>query len=325
MDANVLLEEKIRTNIDVQEETSYTTGIFNTLMGKFSEAPGEISPLYKRLLENFLPLVRALVVVTLFLVNGIGFSPIGCKTQYLFTSKFWYNKQLVIFFIIYFIINLGGYTIVKLSDPRKQFILSIAGLLLFNILARMGEVWYDTKPFFWPGPLTYFGLALFPLVLIYVIDDMRRYMMANYALNTSRNTITTLKKIEIALMIIVSIIMLVGFIKAYFISKKSTGKNFNFILFLFGAPIALKNSKKLVNTTCSDILYKQFDKETKYSTAESTGIRALLGYFGLIIILITSGFFIVNKKDITEYLKSKIDPLKEQNKNLNKKSENRIN
>ena len=48
-------------------------------MGKFSEAPGEISPLYKRLLENFLPLVRALVVVTLFLVNGIGFSPIDVR------------------------------------------------------------------------------------------------------------------------------------------------------------------------------------------------------------------------------------------------------
>ena len=320
MDANVLLEEKIRTNIDVQEETTYTTGIFDTIMGKFSEMPGEISPLYKRLLENFLPIVRALVVVTLFLVNGIGFSPIGCKSQYLFTSKFWYNKQLVIFFIIYFIINLGGYTIVKLSDPRRQFILSIAGLLLFNTLARMGEVWYDTNPTFWPGPLTYFGLVLFPLVLIYVIDDMRRYMTANYALNTSKNTITTLKKIEIALMIIVSIIMFIGFVKAYFITKKATGKNFNFILFLFGAPIALKGNKKLLNTTCSDLLYKQFDKETNYSVAKSTGIRALLGYFGLIITLIASGFFIVNKKDITKYLKSKIDPLEEKNKNLNKKS-----
>ena len=106
--------------------------------------------------------------------------------------------------------------------------------------------------------------------------------MANYALNTSRNTITTLKKKN-------SIndncfnYYACWFYKSIFYIKKSTGKNFNFILFLFGAPIALKNSKKMVNTTCSDILYKQFDKETKYSTAESTGIRALLGYFGLII------------------------------------------
>jgi hypothetical protein len=214
MQAPVLLAEKERTNISVQEENEYISDFVNKVYGGKQESPGEEPPIYKRILMNFLPLIRALVVVTLFLVNGIGVSPIGCKTQYLFTPKYWYNKQLVIFFIIYFIINLGGYTITKLSDPRRQFILSVAGLFLYNMLARLGEVWFNKKPWYWPGPLTYFGLAIFPLVMIYVIDDMRRYLIANYSLNTDRNTIGVLRKIQVFLMVGVSIIGILGFIKA---------------------------------------------------------------------------------------------------------------
>ena len=134
-------------------------------------------------------------------------------------------------FIIYFIINLGGYTITKLSDPRRQFFLSIGALLLFNILARMGEVWFDKNPSYWPGPLTYFGVVVLPLICIYVFDDMRRYLTVNYALNTSKSTIDNLKKVEVGLMIAVALIMVVGFIKAMIESKEKTGKNFNFILF----------------------------------------------------------------------------------------------
>ena len=44
---------------------------------------------------------KALIILTLIMVSGLGYIPLGCKTQYLFSDKYWYNKQLVIFFIIY--------------------------------------------------------------------------------------------------------------------------------------------------------------------------------------------------------------------------------
>lgn len=325
MDSSELLAEKIRSNILVQEEADYTAGIFDVITGRSDENPGEIPPLYKRVMINLLPLIRALVVVTLFLVNGIGFSPIGCKTQYLFTSKYWYNKQLVIFFIIYFIINLGGYTITKLSDPRRQFFLSIGALLLFNILARMGEVWFDKNPSYWPGPLTYFGVVVLPLICIYVFDDMRRYLTVNYALNTSKSTIDNLKKVEVGLMIAVALIMVVGFIKAMIESKEKTGKNFNFILFLFGAPMALKGSKKMVESVCSKKLFDRFNRETHFNKVKSTGIEALFAYFIVIIMLIISGFLITNKKDVEKFFREKLSPLKTKNSTLKKKAENEIN
>ena len=52
------------------------------------------------------PLFKALTIILIYIVNNLGYSPIGCKTRYLFSNKFWYNKQLVIFFVIYFVINL---------------------------------------------------------------------------------------------------------------------------------------------------------------------------------------------------------------------------
>ena len=325
MDSSELLSEKIRSNILVQEEPDLTAGIFDAITGRADESPGEIAPLYKRILINLLPLIRGLVVVTLFLVNGIGFSPIGCKTQYLFTSKYWYNKQLVIFFIIYFVINLGGYTITKLSDPRRQFFLSIVALFMFNVLARMGEVWFDKHPSYWPGPLTYFGLVVFPLISIYIFDDMRRYLTVNYALNTSKSTIDNLKKIELGLMISVGLIMIIGFVKAIIESKEKAGKNFDFILFLFGAPMALKGSKKVVETMCSTKLFNKFNRETKFKTVKSSGIRALFSYFMIITMLIVSGFLITNKSEVEKFFREKLTPLKTKNNTLKKKSENEIN
>lgn len=313
MQAPVLLAEKHRTNISVQEENEYISDFVNKVYGGKQESPGEEPPIYKRILMNFLPLIRALVVVTLFLVNGIGVSPIGCKTQYLFTPKYWYNKQLVIFFIIYFIINLGGYTITKLSDPRRQFILSVAGLFLYNMLARLGEVWFNKKPWYWPGPLTYFGLAIFPLVMIYVIDDMRRYLIANYSLNTDRNTIGVLRKIQVFLMVGVSIIGILGFIKAIKESKQIHGKNFNFILFLFGAPMALKGAKKAIQQVCTKQLFNKFDKEVGYNkiSSSTSGLRALMGYFTIVSLMIFTGFLVMNKKEIKDYVKSKTEELKD--------------
>jgi hypothetical protein len=256
MDEQVLLKQQQESNINVKEEESYLSGPWTALTkiaGYVEEDPGEAAPFHKRILLNILPLFKALVIISLFLVNGIGFSPLGCKTQYLFSPKFWFNKQFVIFFIIYFIINLGGYTVSILSGP---------------------------------GPLTYFGVIVWPLILLYIADDMRRYLMASHAVSAGKNEIDSIKWIELGLMGVIAIVAIIGFYKAIKQSKKMYGKNFEFISFLFGAPMILKGAKTRKAELCTSELFKKYDKMTK-----SEPVSGAKGFSGLLIFWIAiSGF-----------------------------------
>jgi len=302
MDEQVLIRQQQRSNINVQEEEEYMSGpwsIFTKISGYVEEGPGQKPPLYKRLLMNVLPLFKALVIISLFLVNGIGFSPLGCKTQYLFSPRFWFNKQFVIFFIIYFIINLGGENVAKLSDPTRQLILSI--------IARLGEVWFDKNPSYWPGPLTYFGLIVWPLILLYVIDDMRRYLMASHAVSSNKNEINSIKWIEVGLMVSIAMIMFVGLYKAIKESKSLYGKNFEFISFLFGAPMILKGTKTRKTEHCTTELFEKYSKMTKSPTASGAkGFSGLLIFWIGISVFIALGTFTFRGKQIKKYIRETV-------------------
>jgi len=290
MNEQVLIKQQEESNINVSEEKSYMAGPWSALTkiaGRVEENPGQAPPIYKRLLLNVLPIFKALVIISLFLVNGIGFSPLGCKTQYLFSPRFWFNKQFVIFFIIYFIINLGGYTISILSDPNRQLVLSIMCLIFYNIIARLGDVWFDKNPIYWPGPMTYFGLLVWPLILLFIADDMRRYLMVSHAVSSNKNEIDYIKLGEIGLMVSIVIIMTIGFYKAIAQSKKSYGKNFEFLSFLFGAPMILKGSKTRKIERCTTKLFAKYDKITNAKPISGTR-----GFSGLLIFWIGISAFI---------------------------------
>lgn len=310
MDEQVLIRQQQRSNINVQEEEEYMSGpwsIFTKISGYVEEGPGQKPPLYKRLLMNILPLFKALVIISLFLVNGIGFSPLGCKTQYLFSPRFWFNKQFVIFFIIYFIINLGGENVAKLSDPTRQLILSIVCLIFYNVIARLGEVWFDKNPSYWPGPLTYFGLIVWPLILLYVIDDMRRYLMASHAVSSNKNEINSIKWIEVGLMVSIVVIMFVGLYKAIKESKSLYGKNFEFISFLFGAPMILKGTKTRKTEHCTTELFEKYSKMTKSPTASGAkGFSGLLIFWIGISVFIALGTFTFRGKQIKKYIRETV-------------------
>jgi hypothetical protein len=296
MEAGVIEKERKRTNILVNEEKSYLPGIWTVLNPKGGK-PGQEMGYFKKLLVNTVPILKALVIVTLFLLNGIGFSPLGCKTQYLMSSRFWYNKQVVIFFIIYFIINLGGYTISKLTDPIRQLVLSIICLVLFNITGRLGEVWFMKNPSFYPGPLTYFGVIAYPLVMLYIVDDMRRYMIATHDVSEKVKSIDALRGVEIGLISTISLILIVGFWKAIKESKIKFGKNFAFISFLFGAPMALKGKTKIDPGHCTNAVFKGFDKEVgnKNIASGKVGMSILVGMWGFIMVLIGGGIALFDK------------------------------
>ena len=324
MDEQVLMRQQQESNINVMGEEDYMSGpwsVLTSISGYVEEGPGEKPPIYKRILSNILPLFKALVIISLFLVNGIGFSPLGCKTQYLFSPKFWFNKQFVIFFIIYFIINLGGYTVSVLSDPNRQLVLSILCLIFYNIIARLGEVWFDKNPVYWPGPLTYFGLIVWPLILLFVADDMRRYLMASHAITANKNEIDSIKWLEIGLIGVISIMMVVGLYKAIIQSKKAYGKNFEFISFLFGAPMILKGSKTRKAEHCTSGLFAKYDKITNAETTSGAkGFSGLLIFWIGISAFIALGTLSFKGKKIKKKIRKKARVMenKETDKNLGK-------
>lgn len=232
MDQSEILHQVDTTNILVREETDPAPTNVPTLPVQ-GEKPGHATPLRRLIAANIVPILKALVIITLFLLDGIGFSPLGCKTQYLMSPRFWYNKQIVIFFIIYFIINLGADTISKLTDPIQQLTISVACLLFYNLVARLGNVWWDKNPWYWPGPMTYFGLISLPLVVIVILDDMRRYYMAENAIFVHAKTIDQIKIIELVIIAFTLLIIAIGFGKAVIKSINEHGKYFSFFSIFF--------------------------------------------------------------------------------------------
>ena len=185
MDTATLIKLRQRTNIPVTEEAKHTD-FLGALQSK--------AKLWSNLiLPDVVPILKALVIVTLWLTSGLGYTPVGCKTQYLFSDQYWYNKQLVIFFIIYFIVNVGGEAVTKLKSPLQEFTLSVITWLLFNIMGRLGKIWLDKSPWFWPSPLTWFGAVALPLVTMYILDDIRKYFISEHALKDSESKISLIE------------------------------------------------------------------------------------------------------------------------------------
>ena len=127
----------------------------------------------------------------------------------------------------------------------QQLLISIACLFLYNMIARLGEIWWSKNPWYWPGPMTWFGLIALPLVMIYIFEDMRRYYMVENAVVPSSATIDNIKKLELWMIIGIILLIVVGFFKAWQRSAAIHGKYFSFLAFFFGVPMGQKKTGKI--------------------------------------------------------------------------------
>ena len=242
----------------------------------------------KKVVTSIIPILKAFVIISLFIMNGSGYSPLSCKVQYLMGDKFWYNKQVIIFFIIYFIINLGGDTISKLTNPIQQLILSIGTFLLYNIIARLGDLWWDKNPWYWPGPMSWFAVLVVPLLSVYILDDMRRYYIAENASFLYGNKIDIIKTIEIGMIFFTLFFIAWGFIKAFIKAKTEYKATFSFFKFLFGAPLGKSGA-------CSAINFIKYRKELKNNKSDTTKYSSVLLISAILFITFTVGYMGIYK------------------------------
>lgn len=278
-----------QTNILIREENTTTR---DPLYGK--EHPGTKITLKKKILSSIIPILKAFVIITLFIMNGSGYSPLSCKVQYLMSDKFWYNKQVIIFFIIYFIINLGGDTISKLTNPIQQLVLSICTLFLYNIIAKLGDLWWDKDPWYWPGPMSWFAVLVFPLLSVYILDDMRRYYIAENASFLYGNKIDIIKSMELGIILFTLFFIVWGFITATIKAKTEYKSTFSFFSFLFGAPLNNKPS-------CSAINFVKYRKELKTTKGNSNKYTGAMLVGGLLFITFSMGYIAIYKNYIEKH------------------------
>ena len=287
------------TNIPVREESDGAISGGGTIMSPGTNNKSGIAiPLKKQIIANLIPILKALVIVTLFLLDGIGFSPLGCKTQYLMSRRFWFNKQIVIFFVIYFIINLGGDTISKLTDPIQQVVVSIGCLFFYNVVARLGGIWWNKDPWYWPGPMTWFGAICLPLIVVYILDDMRRYYIAENAILANANTIDSIRHVEIGVISIVLAITCIGFIRAMNMAKKIHGKYYSFLAFFFGIEMGTAKTGKI--EVCDQKRFNKIKKEIKLGAekrhiSNKHIIKTFGGIFSVISFALILGYVIIDK------------------------------
>jgi len=221
-------------------------------------------PLTRRFVSVSAPILKALTIVCIFIVSNIGYSPMGCKTQYLFSNKFWYNKQLTIFFIIYFVINLRSNAEETATSPTDMFIVSIIVWLMFNMVTRLGETWAILNPPFWPGPLTWFGILTFPLIWLFVMNDIRKYYIDIDAENRYNMTIKVLYHMEAFTVGLICAITCIGFYRSYAEQSRKWGKKFKFWEFFFGV-----ESTTIDSLACDDKNFRRYEREIRDATRSS--------------------------------------------------------
>ena len=212
--------------------------------------------LMRRFVSLSAPIFKALTIICIFIVSNIGYSPMGCKTQYLFSNKFWYNKQLVIFFIIYFVINLRSSSETTTTSPNDMFIVSIIIWILFNAVTRLGETWAVINPSFWPGPLTWFGVLTFPLITLFVTNDIRKYYINIDKQGVYDATIKVLYHVEAITIGLICAITGIGFYRSYRDQSDKLGKKFRFWPFFFGV-----ESDKEESMACNEKTFKKYNRE----------------------------------------------------------------
>ena len=233
--------------------------------------------------KSFLPLFQNSLNIfkslTIMIVVGLAamniYKLIACKTRFLESTRP-FQTQFVLFLVFYintFIVSAESpqnVSVIGGTSTISTGFLAFLSLILFNILARVGETWAFYRIPFFPGPMTWWGIVIFALVFLFIMNSYRE----KYQQQGDSNKVVVDKKfyynIEIITLFFVFATIFVRFLIETVNQQRILGNKFNFIKFLFGLEDKGKKifpdwSKRKIMTKahCQISYFKSLDKEIK--------------------------------------------------------------
>ena len=136
------------------------------------------APTAQRLVKQYLTsAIIGMTLITSFMIVALGYNPFGCKTQFLFNStKYWYNKQIAIIILIYFVVVINQGKASALTAPIAKFTITLIIWIGFNILLSLGGIWAMKHPQpWWPGPIDWFGVVILQMISLFIVNDTKKY------------------------------------------------------------------------------------------------------------------------------------------------------
>jgi hypothetical protein len=234
--------------------------------------------------KSFLPLfynsMDIFKVLTLMIVVGLGtmnvYKIISCKTRFLESTRP-FQTQFVLFLVFYintFIVaaeSTQKISVVGGTSTITTGFLAFLALILFNILARVGETWAFYRIPFFPGPMTWWGIIIFALIFLFIMTSYREKYQQLGDFNTGDIADKNFYyNIEIITLFFVFVTIIIRFLIETVNQKTILGNKFNFINFLFGLEEKGKKifpdwSKRKIMTKghCQISNFKSLDKEIK--------------------------------------------------------------
>ena len=146
--------------------------------------------------------------------------------------------------------------------------------------------------------MTYFGLIALPLVTIVILDDMRRYYMAENAVFIHAKSIDKIKMLELVIIAFTLLIIAIGFGKAIIKSINQHGKYFSFLAFFFGVPMGNKTTGRV--ETCNKRAINKIKREVglsrkkPYTSNLEVTFKIFQG-FAISAAALTIGYFTIYK------------------------------
>jgi len=229
---------------------------------------------YMPFLNNYIDVIKTAVIIITISLGATGvYSIFGCKSKFLQYNNP-YQTQIVIFLVL--LINIFMVRAEKNEAGRSwqapfvSFVLAIVCLLAFNIVAKLGNIWATYNSPFWPGPLTWWGVIMLGMIIIYTFDIQREYWkkagnktFGSKALDNEKYY----KNLEVGGVVAIIIIIIIGFFNELITQKRLLKDKFRFIDFFFGIGLTDKVYKhepiQSYGGHCNTNLFKVLDKEVK--------------------------------------------------------------
>jgi len=252
---------------------------------------------FKPLFYNTLAICKTLILISCIGLGAMGiYSVFGCKARYLqYTSPF--QTQLVLFFVFFINVFIVSAEIPhpttdtlssKITGPNTISLgfAAFICLIIFNIISKLGNTWAFYRVPFYPGPLTWWGIIMFSMVLIFALDNTRIYWKNLIKTDVIHTNEKFYYFMEIIILIIVSSTIFIRFIIETVNEKTLMGDKFNFINFLLGhsenkiIDPSFGKKERVNKGHCKLELFKKFDTELKNGYKNSPWTK-FLKYIGV--------------------------------------------